>query len=110
MEGMTMDLFDLAEAQRLKEEGMESAAANKHDLLKYARHVAKQIAMLSASRIVTADDVSRAFAKEGITDSLGNAAGSIFKGKDWEFTGQRIKSARKTNHSREIKVWRYVGP
>ena len=110
MEGMTMDLFDLAEAQRLKEEGMASAAANKHDLLKHARHVAKQIAMLRDSRTVTADDVSRAFAREGVTDSLGNAAGSIFRGKDWEFTGERVNSQRKTNHSREIKVWRYVGP
>ena len=110
MEGMTMDLFDLAEAKRLKEEGMASAAANKHDLLKHARHVAKQIAMLRDSRTVTADDVSRAFAREGITDSLGNAAGSIFRGSDWEFTGERINSQRKTNHSREIKVWRYVGP
>jgi len=105
-----MDLFDLAEAQRLKEEGMASAAANKHDLLNHARHVAKQIAMLRDSRTVTADDVSRAFVKEGITDSLGNAAGSIFRGKDWEFTGERVNSQRKTNHSREIKVWRYVGP
>ena len=105
-----MDLFDLAEAQRLKEEGMASAAANKHDLLKHARHVAKQIAMLRDSRTVTADDVSRAFAREGITDSLANAAGSIFRGKDWEFTGERVNSQRKTNHSREIKVWRYVGP
>ncbi len=105
-----LDLFDVAESNRLKEEGMTAAEyGGKHMLLDHARHVAKQIAMLRESRTVTADDVGKAFEKEGITESLGNAAGSLFRGKEWEFTGQRIKSSRKSNHSREIKVWRYVG-
>ena len=47
--------------------------------------------------------------KEGITEKLGAASGSMFKSKEWEFTGKRIKSKRTSNHSREIKVWRYVG-
>ena len=105
-----LDLFDVAESNRRKEEGMTSAEyGGKHLLLEHARHVAKQIAMLRESRTVSADDVGKAFEREGITESLGNSAGSLFKGKEWEFTGQRIKSTRKTNHSREIKVWRYVG-
>ena len=105
-----LDLFDVAESNRRKEEGMTSAEyGGKHLLLEHARHVAKQIAMLRESRTVSADDVGKAFAREGITESLGNSAGSLFKGRQWEFTGERIKSTRKSNHSREIKVWRYVG-
>jgi|TARA_R110000824_G_C14894723_1_gene644821 hypothetical protein len=105
-----IDLFDATEADRLKREGMAAAAhGSKHELLDHARRVAKQIAMLRGSRTVTADDVGRAFANEGIRQSLGNAAGSLFRGSDWQFTGQRIKSVRKSNHSREIKVWRFIG-
>jgi len=37
---------------------------------------------------------------------LGNAAGSIFAGKRWKFTGDRVKSRRPSAHAREIKVWR----
>ncbi len=105
------DLFDIAESNRLKQEGMTAAEyGGKHMLLDHARHVARQIAMLRGSRTVTADDVGRAFAKEGITESLGNAAGSLFRGKGWGVSrGERIKSSRKSSHSREIKVWRYVG-
>ena len=104
------DLFDLLEANQLKETGMTNAMnGSKHLLLDRARHVAKQIAMLRDSRTVSADDVFKALAEEGITESLGNAAGSLFRGSEWEFTGERIKSRRISNHAREIKVWRYVG-
>jgi hypothetical protein len=36
---------------------------------------------------------------------LGNAAGSIFRGVEWECVGWK-QSERKTNHARAIRIWR----
>jgi hypothetical protein len=38
-------------------------------------------------------------------DLLGNAWGSIFRGKEWECIGWR-KSTRVSNHARAIRIWR----
>jgi hypothetical protein len=58
----------------------------------------------------TADDVQRVLIEQGISPhALGNAAGSLFRGGDWEWTGRRVKSARVHAHANELKVWRYVG-
>ena len=104
------DLFGINESIRRKHDGMLAAEyGGKHLVLKDARRIAKQIAMLRLDKTVTADDVNAALIRIGITESLGNAAGSLFRGSEWQFTGERIKSARKTNHAREIKVWRYLG-
>ena len=106
-----MNLFDYAESERLKKQGMTLAATHdgKIKLLDIARHYARAIALQHPEHEVNADDVSMRMIKEGITEKLGAASGSMFKGKEWEFTGKRIKSKRISNHSREIKVWRYVG-
>ncbi len=37
---------------------------------------------------------------------LGNAAGSVFKTDDWEFTGRWVPSQRPEAHGRFIRVWR----
>tara|TARA_R100001015_G_C4603450_1_gene158407 strand:+ start:910 stop:1233 length:324 start_codon:yes stop_codon:yes gene_type:complete len=106
-----MNLFDYAEGERLKKQGMSLAAnqEGKPCLLDVARHYARIIAIQSYNNEVNADDVFRLMSQEGITEKLGAAAGSLFKGKEWEFTGKRVKSQRTSNHAREIKVWRYVG-
>jgi len=100
------NLFDYAEAQRLKAEGMDLAAANNTTPLAMARAAAKQIAQ-ATDGTCDADRVGAAMEILGIP--TGNWMGSLFKGKRWEFTGQRIKSIRKSAHAREIKVWRWVG-
>lgn len=102
------DLFDHSESQRLKEKGMALAADANVDLLRIARDIAKQIAKRRLG-LCNADEVGRELKRRGIADSLGPAAGALFKGKEWEWTGKRIKSSRITNHGRELKVWRYVG-
>jgi hypothetical protein len=38
--------------------------------------------------------------------ALGNAAGSLFKGKQWQWTGRYRKSERVHAHSNPLKVWR----
>jgi len=99
------ELFDGARGEQLKIEGM-SRAEEVSDYLSIAREYARTIARERG--VVTADDVGRAMRSDGLPDSLGPAAGSLFRGPDWEWTGERKKSTRIKNHSRELRVWRLV--
>ena len=101
-----MNLFDLAESQQLKDDGMGAAAAAKGSLLAAARRIAIELALADPLRQMDADRVGQAMVDRGMGE-LGPAAGSIFKGKGklWRFTGKRILSVRVSNHRREIKVW-----
>jgi hypothetical protein len=99
---MTDALFDGSESERRKEAGKALAAANRGQALERARAMARSIASERLSREVTADDVARALP----TVHLGPAAGSLFRGSEWEFTGRRVRSEQVLNHSRELKVWR----
>lgn len=100
-------LFDYAEGLRRKEKGIDTAAENRRTLLKHARAVAEEIAMSKPDRTVTADDVAERLDAEGISvHALGNAAGALFQGDRWIWTGRRIKSRRPHAHANELKVWR----
>lgn len=98
------DMFDLAKAERLKTAGMKTASENRKDELDYAKQVAVRIAQTQGT--VTADDVQRVLLDEGI--QLGNAAGSLFRGNQWLFTGEWRKSERTTNHARQNRVWALI--
>jgi len=99
------DIFDAIEADRLKHEGMHRAAHAKSALLEMARDRARRIAQEQGE--VTMDDVMQRLVHEGIDPTaLGPAAGSVFKNAEWEFTGRFVKSARITNHSRLLRVWK----
>jgi hypothetical protein len=99
------DLFDKHESERRKEEGMDAAASNSSDLV-IAKQIAMELAESSPDRTTNADEVGEELWNRHRIKTLGPAAGSIFKHDRWEFTGRRIESVRKTNHGREIKVWR----
>ena len=94
--------------EQLRLDGMQQAAGNSKEQLDTARRVAVQIAKRRVDRTVTADDVGRVLKEVYGIDTLGPAAGSLFKTKDWEWTGQWRKSKRVTNHSRMLRVWRLV--
>ena len=99
-----MNLFDAAEAQRRKNAGMTKAADARHQLLAAAQDFAHRIAVSKGS--VTADDVAFRMAQVGMDYAeLGNAAGSVFRGK-FKWTGQVVPSERASTHGRAIKVWR----
>lgn len=85
--------------EQLKKDGMARAAAAKNAELAHARIVARAIALNRGT--VTADEVIAAIGK-----SLGNAAGSLFTGGEFEWTGERVKSQRAHAHQNELKVWR----
>ena len=96
--------FDFEKAQRAKEIGMTTAADNKKALLEYARGIAVE---LGRKGDVSADDVQRVLEARGISvRALGNAAGSLFERKKWEWTGRFVKSQREHSHSNLLRVWR----
>ena len=97
------ELFDFQEAQRRKEHGMDRAAANKSVALAFAQGFAVSYALRTGS--CNADIVQEHLLDIGL--HLGNAAGSIFRGKHWKCTGW-IKSNRITNHARFIRQWEYL--
>ena len=98
--------FDLAEGEEAKEEGMELAADNRAGVLAVARHLAVVIARRQGR--VSADDVQFAMIDRRYDPAmLGNAAGSIFRGKQWRQIG-REKSQRVSNHARWVFVWELV--
>lgn len=98
------ELFDWIDSMDRKSRGMEQAADAKQDVLQLARDQARLLGQ--RQEFVTADDVGKRMWDLYEIDSLGPAAGSIFTAREWEFTGQRVASARKKNHGRELKCWR----
>ncbi len=97
--------FSATASTSAKEHGMQAAADAKGDALAQARSIARDLALANGGE-TDADEVGKVLYARGIV--LGPAAGSLFKGGEWQFTGKRKASARKTNHGREIKVWRLV--
>ena len=97
------DLFDATESLVRKRWGMAVAEDAANSLLHLARQYAVEHAL--AWNEVTADHVSQWLENEGLPD-LGPAAGSLFRGKEWEFTGRFVQSTRKTNHARLLRIWR----
>jgi len=105
----THPLFDQIAAREQAEIGIAAAAENNATLLVFAKRVAVEIASSRPDRCISADDVQERLMVLGYREGvLGNAAGSLFRGREWTFdhwtTSRRIKS-----HARGLRVWRYVG-
>lgn len=110
-----LPLFDAAESRRYAEAGIAIATENRTAILLEAKAAAREIALSRMSRECSADDVAerwfRLLGKESAkrkVEMLGNAAGGIFKGREWEFIRYE-NSVRIQAHARTIRVWRYVG-
>ena len=107
---MQTDLFDPIQAERNKHIGMQQAAKTRAKVLTLARRVAIEIAKNRKDGVCHADLVQKELGLRGILPhQLGNAAGSIFRGKNWEWTGHFIKSERTTSNQRIIRVWQFIG-
>lgn len=101
----SLPLFDYAESQRQAELGIGIAASNNAVLLQKAREIARAIALERGE--VTADDVQARLMVHGYgPHDLGNAAGAIFRGSEWKWTGRLKKSERIHAHSNLLRVWR----
>lgn len=101
------DYNEVAEAESKKEAGISAAVETRRHVYDIAKELALKVANRNAKREVTADDVQFELIGAGYDPAdLGNAAGALFRGKDWVFTGEWRKSARETNHRRANRVWR----
>lgn len=108
---MNPTLFDSLEAERLKAEGMSRAAKSNSHVLSQAQQIA--FALGNQFPDVTSDTVALRMEQLGLRyESLGNAAGSVFKsemhGKRWVWTGRVTSSCRVSTHKRIIRIWTLV--
>ena len=102
--------FDLAEGEHCRDAGIDQAADAfcRRNMIVAAREIASKIASTRGS--VTADDVFMEMERRNLNpELLGNAAGSLFRGKEFVFFGEWKKSARVSNHARMNRVWHLVG-
>ena len=95
--------FDLATGQRLRDEGIERAAAQCPTLLDEAREIARNIARRNGT--VTAEDVCRVLG-ERKHKAMGNGFAAIFKSREFEWTGKWVQCERIAARSRFNRVWR----
>jgi hypothetical protein len=106
MQSLQLAMFDKHASERAKRRGMTEAERGARNFLDYAREVAHELATKRPHGI-TADDVQQALVERGHDiHRLGNAAGSLFRGPEWQFTGERRRSVRIHAHANELKVWR----
>ena len=105
------NLFDIPKAERLKQQGMEAAAEARSEALDMARGIAMRLGLQRNGEGVTADDVYWVMCDEypELVKELGNAAGSIFKGKEWRTYGEFVESKRVSRHRNAIRIWYYKG-
>ena len=99
-------LFDLPKAKKLRDAGKDRAATERRELLEKAQEYVGFCYDLGA-REITADDVYALMESHDLhPERLGNAWGSVFKGPEWEWTGEWRQSTRVSNRGRYIRVWR----
>lgn len=98
--------FSAQLSQEAKREGLGAAVWSRKELLWKVKEALKQIALSRSSRTASADDGQEWLMAHGYQPSdLGNAAGAMFSGKEWECVG-RIYSTRVSRHANEIRLWR----
>jgi hypothetical protein len=102
--------FNASAGTTRKEFGMNQAAEARAELLAECRAAVLKAALGRATREATADDSARYLETIGLSaDALGNAAGSLFRGRGWRKTGRMQNSSRESNHAHANCVWEYTG-
>lgn len=108
--GESLQLFDASAGEAAKQAGRRKAEDCRRPALALAREAVRAKALSRPDRLATADDAYAFFAEMGgDAGELGNAAGSLFRGPEWELTSAWAKSRRKSNHARLVRVWRLRG-
>ena len=100
--------FEIKRAARRKRRrsSCERLRKRRQELLEFARQLAHACALTHPGGLCTVDDVYDALVRLGhASGALGNTAGSIFRGGEWELTRLRLRSRRRSSRGREIKVW-----
>ena len=94
-------IFDIQEARDKRDEGLRQVSTNNERFLKAARDTAKRIAAVQGT--VTMDEVRKQCPWEPLHP---NAWGSVFRGKDWVFTGEYVQSQNVSRRGGMQRVWR----
>lgn len=103
--------FDPPTGQQAKEQARDRVERSRPHLLSLAREQAVALARRDPERTCTIDQVRAAMGRLGIGDAeFATIAGVVFRGKDWQWTGRRVRSKRAEAHANEQRVWQYVGP
>jgi hypothetical protein len=98
--------FDAKLAARYKRQAMAAAARSHQALLDMLRPALRALALARSDRCVTADDAQAWLIEHNYSPaSLGNGAGSLFRGSEWELAGFS-KSTRVSRHSGRNGIWR----
>ena len=102
-----MELFSTEQGDALRDVGIRTAAEHAATFVEQMRTEAKKI----SGRIgcVTSDDLRHYAHQLKIAPPHPNAWGAVFRASGWIAIG-RIKSSFTSNHSREIKVWKWIPP
>lgn len=96
--------MDLEKGKKLRDEALDSMEEFSQGWITVARRVAVTLAKNNGT--VTANDVREVTEHMGVFPKHPNAWGSLFRGKIWERTGERVPSRVVTSHASEISVWR----
>ena len=93
---------------RAKYAGQNAAISKNSEVYRIAKNIAVELGR--NWKQVNIDMVQGVLVSRGYKAAdLGNAAGAIFRGKNWKNTGTTHLSRRESNHARRITVWAYVG-
>ena len=93
---------------QLKYAGQNAAISKNSEVYRIAKDIAVELGR--NWKQVNIDMVQGVLVSRGYKAAdLGNAAGAIFRGKNWKDTGNTYLSRRESNHARRITVWAYVG-
>ena len=95
--------FNLPEAIRLRDKGIERVSGNNVYFLNAARNIARDIARDKGE--VTADDVRKVCLERDIEPTHPNAYGAIFR-KGFVFTGQVRQSTVVSRRAGIQRVWK----
>lgn len=96
--------MDLGLGRAARDDGMAQAAQRGWTPLQQARAVAYGLCRANGS--VTIDDVREAMKIQSGEPGQANWIGSVFRGADFEPTGEFVQSRIPGNHARAIRVWR----
>ncbi len=104
-------LFSHRRAEQAKINGLHFAESVRVLLVRDLRvrliELARTRSRLGDNSGVYADDAYYILTKMGHAwRELGNAAGALFRGPDWQWSGEWIQSERVSNHHRMIRKWR----
>ena len=100
-------VYDLFEGRKERDKGMLDAALNQGEKLALAREIAVELGRRQT--FLSIDDVNRTLLDRHGIQTLGMAAGSVFKIPCFRAT-DRFKPTRKiTSHARPVRIWEYIG-